>query len=100
MSMIWPLHIKCRLQVFPSLNLTAKQRTSLKRQLHWPPQVIVILDPHSSSKPRLHMARLAVGNTVPPKEKRYVFDKAYDGNTDNRTLYSGTVKVPQWDHTE
>ena len=57
-------------------------------------QVIVIMDPATSSKPRLHMVRLATGNVVPPKEKRYVFDKAYDGNTDNRTLYYGTVKVP------
>ena len=56
-------------------------------------QVIVIMDPATSSKPRLHMARLATGNVVPPKEKRYVFDRAYDGNTDNRTLYYGTVKV-------
>ena len=56
-------------------------------------QVIVVMDPATSSKPRLHMTRMSTSNAVPPKEKRYVFDKAYDGNTDNRTLYYGTVKV-------
>lgn len=58
-------------------------------------QVIVVMDPATSSKPRLHMTRMSTSNAVAPKEKRYVFDKAYDGNTDNRTLYYGTVKVQE-----
>ena len=51
------------------------------------------MDPAAAGKPRLPIIRHSSDIKVPPREKRYVFDKAYDGNTDNRTLYNGTVKV-------
>ena len=57
-------------------------------------QVIVVMDPAAAGKPRLPVIRRSSEIKVPSREKRYVFDKAYDGNTDNRTLYNGTVKVP------
>ena len=56
-------------------------------------QVIIVMDPAAAGKPRLPIIRHSSDIKVPPREKRYVFDKAYDGNTDNRTLYNGTVKV-------
>ena len=56
-------------------------------------QVIVVMDPATAGKPRLPIIRRSSDIKVPSREKRYVFDKAYDGNTDNRTLYNGTVKV-------
>ena len=51
------------------------------------------MDPAAAGKPRLPIIRRSSDIKVPSREKRYVFDKAYDGNTDNRTLYNGTVKV-------
>lgn len=56
-------------------------------------QVIVVMDPAAAGKPRLPIVRHSTDIKLPPREKRYVFDKAYDGNTDNRTLYNGTVKA-------
>lgn len=51
------------------------------------------MDPAAAGKPRLPIIRRSSEIKVPAREKRYVFDKAYDGNTDNRTLYNGTVKA-------
>ena len=51
------------------------------------------MDPAAAGKPRLPIVRHSADIKVPLREKRYVFDKAYDGNTDNRTLYNGTVKA-------
>ena len=51
------------------------------------------MDPAAAGKPRLPIIRRSSDIKLPPREKRYVFDKAYDGNTDNRTLYNGTVKA-------
>ena len=51
------------------------------------------MDPAVAGKPRLPIIRHSTDIKLAPREKRYVFDKAYDGNTDNRTLYNGTVKV-------
>ena len=51
------------------------------------------MDPAAAGKPRLPIIRHSTDIKLAPREKRYVFDKAYDGNTDNRTLYNGTVKV-------
>ncbi len=81
----------------------------LKHRLRWGPkdvpiptysnrllcmlQVIIVMDPAAAGKPRLPIIRHSTDIKVPPREKRYVFDKAYDGNTDNRTLYNGTVKA-------
>ena len=56
-------------------------------------QVIIVMDPAAAGKPRLPIIRHSTDIKVAPREKRYVFDKAYDGNTDNRTLYNGTVKA-------
>ena len=56
-------------------------------------QVIIVMDPAAAGKPRLPIIRHSTDIKVPPREKRYVFDKAYDGNTDNRTLYNGVVKA-------
>lgn len=56
-------------------------------------QVIIVMDPAAAGKPRLPIIRRSSDIKLPPREKRYVFDKAYDGNTDNRTLYNGTVKA-------
>ncbi|DBA89218.1 TPA: hypothetical protein ACH3X1_016364 [Trebouxia sp. C0004] len=55
-------------------------------------KVIIVMDPAAAGKPRLPIIRHSTDIKVPPREKRYVFDKAYDGNTDNRTLYNGIVK--------
>ncbi|KAL0042828.1 hypothetical protein WJX79_000990 [Trebouxia sp. C0005] len=55
-------------------------------------KVIIVMDPAAAGKPRLPIIRHSTDIKVPPREKRYVFDKAYDGNTDNRTLYNGVVK--------
>ena len=51
------------------------------------------MDPAAAGKPRLPIIRRSSEIKLPPREKRYVFDKAYDGNTDNRTLYNGAVKA-------
>ena len=56
-------------------------------------QVIIVMDPAAAGKPRLPIIRRSSDIKLPPREKRYVFDKAYDGNTDNRTLYNGTFKA-------
>jgi len=56
-------------------------------------QVIIVMDPAAAGKPRLPIIRRSTDIKVPSREKRYVFDKAYDGNTDNRTLYNGVVKA-------
>ena len=56
-------------------------------------QVIIVMDPAAAGKPRLPIVRRSSDIKLAPREKRYVFDKAYDGNTDNRTLYNGTVKA-------
>lgn len=56
-------------------------------------QVIIVMDPAAAGKPRLPIIHHSSDTKLPPREKRYVFDKAYDGNTDNRTLYNGTVKA-------
>ncbi|DBB11583.1 hypothetical protein WJX82_010561 [Trebouxia sp. C0006] len=55
-------------------------------------KVIIVMDPAAAGKPRLPIIRRSTDIKVPSREKRYVFDKAYDGNTDNRTLYNGVVK--------
>ncbi|KAK9823105.1 hypothetical protein WJX72_000286 [[Myrmecia] bisecta] len=58
-------------------------------------QVVVVMDPEDDGKAKplgIERRRSDLAGGVKLREKRYVFDKAFDGRTDNLTLYTNTVR--------
>ena len=51
------------------------------------------MDPEDDGKPKVPQARRTADFMPPARERRYVFDKAFDAHLDNRALYTSTVKV-------
>ena len=51
------------------------------------------MDPEDDGKPKIPQARRTADFVPPARERRYVFDKAFDAHLDNRALYISTVKV-------
>ena len=51
------------------------------------------MDPEDDGKPKIPQARRTADFMPPARERRYVFDKAFDAHLDNRALYTSTVKV-------
>ena len=56
-------------------------------------QMVVVMDPEDDGKPKIPQARRTADFVPPARERRYVFDKAFDAHLDNRALYTSTVKV-------
>eukprot|EP00891_Asterochloris_glomerata_P006209 jgi/Astpho2/6209/e_gw1.00088.44.1_t len=56
-------------------------------------KMVVVMDPEDDGKPKIPQARRTADFVPPARERRYVFDKAFDAHLDNRALYTSTVKV-------
>ena len=63
--------------------------------LYFSAQMVVVMDPEDDGKPKIPQARRTADFVPPARERRYVFDKAFDAHLDNRALYTSTVKVCQ-----
>ena len=51
-----------------------------------PLQMVVVMDPEDDGKPKIPQARRTADFMPPARERRYVFDKAFDAHLDNRAL--------------